>query len=74
MYSERIQKEVDWDKKLATFSKIGHGQYIFTVSQREIRKQPEPQGDQDCNVWLTGTQTDTQELERELRYSITLSR
>lgn len=66
MYSEGIWKEVDWDKKLASFSKIGHGQCIFTVSQREIRKQPEPQGDQDWNVWLTGTQTHTQEVESKL--------
>lgn len=67
---ESIQREVDWDKKLTLFSKIGHGQCIFTVSWREIKKQPKVKGEQDYNVWLTGTQTHAPEVESELSYSI----
>lgn len=61
-------------QKPPTFSRKGHRQCIFTVQWREIRKWPEPSGDQDYNGWVTGTQSQAQEVESELRFSVILSR
>lgn len=76
-YSEGIQQNKTSElrqRNLTKFLEKGHGQWIFMVSWREIRKWPEPKGDRDCNVWVTGTQSQAREVESELRLSVILSR